>query len=109
MDKRQFLDSIRSDNRSSPTGVHWESFRKLLVRSAKTDARYKLPNPLILGGDIASYADKHRRLSEQLDWAEDHGCLGEALVFLANLPSGAWNTSDGSDWDQEHPWVRGEW
>ena len=109
MDKRQFLESIRSDNRSSPTGVHWESFRKLLVRSAKTDARYKLPNPLILGGDIASYADKYRRLSEQLDWAEDHGCLGEALVFLAKLPSGAWHTSDSSDWDKEHPWVRGEW
>ena len=108
MDKRQFLDSIRSDNRSCPTGVHWEIFRKLLVRSAKTDARYKLPNPLILGDDITSYADKHRRLSEQLDWAEAHGCLDEALTFLARLPLDAWSTSDGSDWDTEHPWVRGE-
>lgn len=108
MAKHQFLESLRADNRSSPIGMHWENFRMHLVRSAIKDAQYKLPNPLFLGGDIASYADKYRRLSEQLDWAETHGCLDEALVYLAKLPSNAWTTSDGSDWDQKHPWVRGE-
>ena len=109
MDKTQFLESIRSSNRSSPSGMHWENFRKLLVRSAKVETKFKLLNPLILGGDIASHAEKHLRLSEQLDWAEAHGCLNEALTFLAALPATAWNASNGTDWHDEHPWARGEW
>ncbi|MBP1475396.1 hypothetical protein J7I44_13870 [Frateuria sp. MAH-13] len=109
MDKSQFLKSIRSDNRSSPAGMHWENFRKHLVRSAKLEAKFKLPNPLILGGDIASHAEKHLRLSEQLDWAEAHDCLDDALAFLSSLPPAAWNVSSGADWHDEHPWARGEW
>lgn len=109
MDKIHFLESIRTDNRSSPAGMHWENLRKHLVRSAKIETKYKLLNPLILGGDIASHAEKHLRLSEQLDWAEAHGCLDEALTFLTALPPTAWNVSAGVDWHYDHPWARGDW
>ena len=65
--KREFLEAIRTEKRSAPAGKHWDSFYKHLLHIAKIDPQSKLLNPLILGGDIASDAAKHMRLSEQLD------------------------------------------
>lgn len=105
MDKQSFLDGLRATNRSCPGGKYWPRFFQYVIRVAPIAPKYRLLNPLILGGSIASHACKHQRLSEQLDWADDHGCLAQALRYLERLPADSWVVSDGADWNREHPWV----
>lgn len=104
-DKDDFLAEIKRKGLSSPGGIHWDRLRKIILKYAQGEADEKLPSPLVLGAAIASHADKHERLSEQLDWAERHGCLREALAYLKHLSEDKWNKSNGNDWDKEHPWV----
>ena len=103
--KEDFLEDLKSKGLSSPDGIHWDRLKKTILKYAKKETDEKLPNPLILGGSIASHAVKHDRLSEQLDWAERHECLQEALTYLSHLSEEKWNKSSNDDWEQEHPWV----
>ncbi len=105
--KTEFLKEIKQKGYSSPAGIHWDRLCKTIIKYADNPSNEKLPNPLILGGSIASHAVKHERLAEQLEWAENHGCLNEAITFLKLLlkDEGKWNISNGTDWDEEHPWV----
>lgn len=108
--KREFLDGIKAAGKSSPAGIHWHRLWKRLKRFAINDADAKsLRRPLILGGDIASDAVKHVRLSEQLDWANQHGCFSLAIKIMENIPDSGWNINDPKHWDDEHPWVTGDW
>ena len=101
----EFLDKLKQKGYSSPAGVHWSRLHKVILKYADNPSNEKLSNPLILGGAIASHAAKHERLNEQLKWAEKHGCLNEALTYLGTLSDNKWNISNGSDWNEEHPWV----
>ncbi|WP_339643935.1 hypothetical protein [uncultured Porticoccus sp.] len=105
--KSEFLDELKQMGYSSPAGIHWDRLCKTIVKYAANPLNEKLPNPLILGGSIASHAVKFERLSEQLKWAQRHGCLNEAITFLKLLSKdqSKWNVSNGSDWGEEHPWV----
>ena len=99
------LADFKKRGLSSPAGIHWERLRKLILQYSQVDDDERLPNPLILGGAIASHTHKHERLAEQLAWAERHGCLNEALSYLKLLPEEHWNRSRGDDWDREpEPW-----
>ena len=104
-EKDDFLAELRRRGLSSPAGIHWARLQKILLRYSKVDDGERLLNPLILGGSIACHAAKHERLAEHLDWAERHGCLAEALVYLRCLSDDKWNQSHGDDWGKEHPWV----
>lgn len=103
-----YLEALKAKGLSAPAGIHWDRLCKLLLRYSKVDDSERLQNPLILGGDIASHAVKHERLTHHLEWAERHKCLKEAIFYLDNLAPEKWNRSNGSDWNEEHPWVRGE-
>ena len=105
-EKEEFLEEIKSRGLSSPAGIHWDRLRRTILKYATNQDGEKLKNSLIMGGSIASHAIKHKRLSEQLDWAERHGCLRETLEYLRLLSEDKWNKSTGNDWDEEHPWVK---
>ena len=135
-DRKNLLIELKKRGYSSPAGIHWSKLHRMLVRLGRvaTDgdpigtvfpsddlffssddpmntlsSKDKCPNPLILGGDMASDAVKHKRLIEQLDWAERHGCLGQALSYLKNLDDSSWNQSPHEKWSDEHPWAKGSW
>ena len=135
-DKKNFLIELKARGLTHLAGVHWVKLHRMLVRLGRgataddsigtvfpsddlfskpedsmntLSSKDKCPNPLILGGSIASDAVKHERLIEQLDWAERHCCLGQALNYLKKLDDSDWNQSSHEDGTDGHPWVKGEW
>jgi hypothetical protein len=94
-----FLDSLKSDGRSSPAGVSWKQFHEFLC-ARKRPGRSEPPIPLILGASGEPDAAKHQRLSEQLRWALDNDCLEEAIQRLRAIPPDKWNTSPINTWHQ---------
>lgn len=108
--KDVFLNLLKEKGLSSPAGKYWDRFCKYIKRNAENPDDEKLLNPLILGGAIASHAVKHERLSEHLDWAIRHSCFDKALLYLEKMPEGHWNKCyRPEEWDEEHPWSRGDW
>ena len=134
-DKKNFLIELRVRGLTHPVGMHWSKLHRMLVRFgrgatdgdsvatafpsddlfSKTDnpmdtlsSKDKCPNPLILGGSIASDAVKHEQLIEQLDWAERHGCLDQALNYLKKLNDSDWNKSQCEKWSDGHPRAKGD-
>ena len=107
--KDAFLLAIKQKGKSSPSAKYWDQLCKLLQKHERSPETDRLKNPLILGGSIASDAHKHERLGEQLDWTIRHECFDEAMELLEKLPEDAWNTCPLNEWEEEHPWVRGEW
>jgi hypothetical protein len=103
----EILNQLKELGYSSPAGIHWDRLRKTIIHYAENPSSEKLPNPLILGGSIASHAHNHNRLAEQLEWAKRHNCLDEAITspHLLLKDRSKWNISDGNDWYDEHPWV----
>jgi len=98
LDKSAFLAEIKKKGLSSPAGIHWDGLRKYILKHADNHDGDKLLNPLILGASMASHSVKHERLSSQLDWAEKHGSLKQALMYLQALSEDKWNQSSGNDW-----------
>lgn len=103
----QLLEELKALGFSSPAGIHWERLCQTILKYANNPLNEKLPNPLILGGSIASHSAKHERLSAQLDWADKHGCINEAIKYLKLISEdqSKWNVSNGDDWGREHPWT----
>lgn len=101
---KEFLDRIRQEGRSSPAGMYWDDFYNLLRRRAEAVGVAKPPVPLILAAAGESDSSKHRRLADQLAWAEANGVLPEALTFLAALSAEKWNHSSAEDWDRSSYW-----
>jgi hypothetical protein len=56
---------------------------------------------LILAASDESNATKHHRLSAQLYWAQENGCLDDALRYLSNIPVEEWNSSPLEQWNQD--------
>ena len=105
--KDQFLESIKEKEMYCPTD--WTRFFQYVLSMAESkcggEVSRRLPNPLILGGAIGNPTEKHRRLSEQLDWAIEHQCFDEALRFLTRLPDDKWEKCELAKWDDIHPLV----
>ena len=99
-----FLEQIKAEGRSSPTGMHWNDFYGLL-KSHKKQNGSDPPAPLILAASGESNASKHQRLSKQLEWALDHHCLDEALSFLTRLHSDQWSSGSLEKWNENSYWT----
>lgn len=94
-----FLDALKADGRSSP--AYWLQFYEFL-QARKRTKQSEPPVPLILGASGASDATKHERLSEQLLWAHENGCIDDALRYLRALPVEQWNSCSPEFWDQDN-------
>jgi hypothetical protein len=93
-----FLDDIRKDGKSSPTGKYWNDFYEFL-KEAKNTGEPDPPKPLILAASGESDESKHNRLLQQLQWALDQSYLDEALNYLKRL-SIDWNVGSLDDWNK---------
>lgn len=96
-----FLKRIKADERSSPSGMHWNDFF-LFLREFKRSGEPDPPVPLILAASGESHASKHLRLQKQLEWASDHDCLEEAIDLLRNLSPDKWNSGHLDTWSKEY-------
>jgi adenine-specific DNA-methyltransferase len=56
---------------------------------------------LVLAASDESDASKHVRLSGQLEWARENGCLDEAIGYLEAIPADQWNTCPLDRWEQD--------
>jgi hypothetical protein len=97
----EFLDEIKKDERSSPSGRYWNNFF-IFIKTFKQPGEPDPPVPLILAASGESDASKHLRLSNQLQWALDHDCLNEAIDFLRTLSPDKWNSRPLDNWSKEY-------
>jgi hypothetical protein len=95
-----FLERIKVEGRSSPAGQHWAAFHALLSGCSQPTPAGKPPPPLILAAAGESGDSKHRRLGEQLRWAEANGVLTDALQFLNDLKPDQWNSGSAESWNR---------
>src|SRR5260370_11725934 len=95
----RFLDSLKTEGRSSPEGLHWNEFYEFLC-TKRLPNRNSPPTPLILGASGEPNLAKHQRLSEQLQWALENGCVEEALRHLQSIPPEKRNSSPLDRWQQ---------
>jgi len=93
-----FLERIKTEGRSSPAGMHWMAFYELLCSHAGAVGANRPPMPLILAASGEADSTKHRRLGEQLRWAQANGALTEALQFLSDLAPDRWNRGTAENW-----------
>jgi hypothetical protein len=96
--KGVYLATLRDEHRPAPWGIQWHEFF-VFLESRGIGSRP--PVPLILGGSGASARTKLERLSQQLEWAEQNGCLEEALGYLGKIPLKDWNSCTPQNWDKE--------
>ena len=92
-----YLAECKGVGRSSPAGSAWHDFWTRMS-AAKPAGVSDPPVPLILAASSESNASKHRRLREQLEWAERNGLLDVALSWLAAIPAEQWNVSSLDRW-----------
>ena len=103
----QFLVALKADGRSSPKD--WHRFHLFLERKKQPGQKFP-PVPLILAASDESNATKHHRLSAQLYWAQENGCIEDALYYLSNIPAGEWNSCPSEQWNQDsYPVSHLEW
>ena len=91
-----YIAKLKSEWRSSPAGIHWHRFYQRITRNIPKDEWP--PNPLILGGSIASDAHKLERLEVHLKWAAQCDRLDEAIRLLDRIPKKDWNIGDEQTW-----------
>lgn len=95
----EFLATLKAEGRSSP--LDWQRFHRFLEKR-KQPGRSDPPVPLILAASGASGATKHQRLGDQLYWAQENGCLDDALVSLSAIDADAWNCCSAEKWNRDH-------
>ena len=97
----QFLLNLKKQGRSSPAGIHWASFCKLInsIAECRGEIKTEMPTPLILGGSVASNAYKQEWLGEQLPWAATHNCLDVAISHLERMDYDKWNVGSEEKWE----------
>ena len=94
----EFLADLKADGRSSPED--WHRFH-LFLQAKKQTGLKDPPVPLILAASDESNATKHHRLSAQLHWASENGCLDDALRYLRDIPFEQWNSCSLEQWNQD--------
>jgi len=97
---QQFLNTVKAEGRSSPAGTHWNQFFEFLC-ARSLPSRSTPPVPLILAASGESDDNKHTRLSSQLEWALENGCLEEAIRYLEGIPVEKWNSRALDKWQRE--------
>lgn len=100
------LAECKAAGRSSPAGLAWHEFWSWLSAAKPADTPNP-PVPLILAASGESDASKHHRLRQQLEWADRHDRLDEAITRLAAIPVEQWNASSLESWNQDSyppPW-----
>jgi len=97
----RYLAEIKLKGQSSPAGQWWDEFYSLLQKYASKKSA-KLKMPLILAAARESNSSKHFRLSEQLYWAAENGCLEQAFSYLNNLSADKWNTGKIENWNKSY-------
>ena len=94
-----FLLELRAHGRSNLE--QWHEF--YLFLKTKTREGHRVPPvPMILAASGESAASKYNRLSEQLAWARENGCLDEVLDYLNDIPAEGWSTCPPDQWNEEH-------
>ncbi|HEY5895806.1 MAG TPA: hypothetical protein VIT91_21510 [Chthoniobacterales bacterium] len=99
----RFLNTVKADGMSSPAGMHWQRFYEFL-RAKKQIGWNDPPLPLILAASGESDGSKHRRLSNQLEWALENGCRDEAIRYLQDMTVEQWNSCPLERWEQDSYW-----
>jgi hypothetical protein len=94
----EFLAALKAEGRSCPND--WHRFY-LFLKSKKQMGQKDPPIPLILAAADESNATKHHRLSAQLHWAQENGCLDESVLYLKEIPVEQWNSCSKEQWDQD--------
>ena len=94
-----FLNEIKLEGRSSPSGKHWHDFWKWLEKQVPNQTE-KPAMPLILAASGSSDSTKHDRLREQLMFAERHGFASAAIEWLNSIALDDWNHGSDSNWHQ---------
>jgi hypothetical protein len=92
-----YLDTLKQRERSSPAGKYWDRVFRMITENLPPDEMP--PNPLILGGSIASDANKHACLREHLIVAAKRDCLFEVISMMEKFPTRAWNTAPIESWN----------
>lgn len=95
----EFLAALNADERSSPED--WHRFH-LFLQAKKQTGQKDPPVPLILAASGESNDSKHRRLSDQLYWALENGCIDEALRYLRDIPIKQWKSCPPSESFQDN-------
>ena len=94
-----YLAGLKSEWRSSPQGIYWLRLWELLNQHARANEN-EPPKPFILSGSASSNASKLARLGEQLEWASEHSCLDEALLYLSGVDREFWSCCLPERWDK---------
>lgn len=81
----------RENDRVCPMPWHWAAVYELLPLRNLADGRTEPGVPLILGGWDSPNSFKMARLAEQINWAEQHGCLPAVSTFLRGLQEADWH------------------
>jgi hypothetical protein len=85
----EVMKVARRNNRACPLPQEWAALAALLNRAAVAG---NTPPAAIDGGawDVVPAMQKRLRLKEQLEWAEQRGCLSAAHALLSALPEECW-------------------
>lgn len=94
-----FLAELKANWRSSPDD--WHKFY-LLLKAKQKIWQKPPPPPFILAAYGESSASKHDRLTEQLNWAKESGCIDDAFFYLKNLSVGQWSSCSSELWLKEN-------
>lgn len=90
----QFISRLKSEERVCPQPLCWNELWELLPNKKRVGTGWEPPLPLILAAwHHTSDEEKRQRLHLQLQWAEYHGVLDEAITFLESLPPADWHYS----------------
>jgi hypothetical protein len=93
----ELLVALKADGKSEPKNWH----RFYLFLKARQQPGQKDPLvPLILGASMESSASKHERLADQLYWAQENGCLDDAIRYLKAIPAKRWNLCSPERWNR---------
>jgi hypothetical protein len=90
----QLIETLRLAGRVCPHMANWNALWEILPdRRRDIHEAWQPPLPLILGAWFTSTnAEKRERFEEHLRWAESHGALDRAALFLMELREEQWLT-----------------
>ena len=94
MDKSlsNLLDYAQSNNRVCPKPIFWIQLWELLLARKKSDGGWQLSGPPIRAAwRHTTDWEKHKRFSDQICWASDHGMFEIVVQFVRSLKENQWH------------------
>ena len=98
----QLVERLRSEGKCSPVGPAWAGYYRKLKALGRGGLTPPVPFILAAAGEAASA--KLRRLRDELLWAQDQGCLQEAIQALLLVPEDEWETHSMEGWSKQSYW-----